>query len=63
MFYKKCNTCTNKTCIKIKSICKSMSIWLKKYIEVNRKEDLMLEGPKLDLFNYLTQGIDNKEDV
>ena len=31
MFYKKCNTCTNRTCEKTGEICESMDAWLKKY--------------------------------
>ena len=38
-----------------------MDRWLKKYVEVPRKEDLMRYGKKLAFYDYLTQGIDNKE--
>lgn len=60
MFHKQCNTCRNKTCLKTKSICKSLDIYLTRF-ETKRQEDLMRPGPKLEFFNYLTQGIDNKE--
>ena len=62
MYYKKCNTCNKKTCLKTNRICKSMDEWLKRYVEVPQREYLPNSGGLADL-DYLTQGIDNKEDM
>ena len=62
MFYKKCNTCPNKPCLKTKKICNSMERWLQKYVEVPQREKLMTRE-ELALYEFLTQGIDNKEDM
>ena len=56
MYYKKCNTCKNKTCLETNQICKSMNKWLKKYVEVGRRE-------KLGLTQDLTETLANVKDA
>lgn len=57
MYYKKCDTCKNKTCLVTKKICKSMNMWLKKYVEVPRDGN-----QKLGFTKDLTETLMNKSD-
>lgn len=57
MYYKKCNTCKNKTCLTTKEICGSMDRWLKRYVEVPRGF-----REKLGFTKDLTQTLRNKRD-
>ena len=63
MFYKKCNKCTNKTCLKTHRICKSMNKWLRKYVEHKPYKDRVLMPHQLAFYEFLTQGLDIKDVV
>ena len=59
MFHKKCTTCTNKTCLKTKLICSSLDNYLNS--KTSLREKLPRKGSELEIYDYLTQGIDNNE--
>lgn len=60
MFYKKCNTCTNKTCLKTKKICKSMDRYLRDHVEVPQSEALLRDGNNVMRMHGMGESLKNE---